>query len=259
MNRTLPATASILLTAAASGTVILSEDFGTTAANPTATTFTAQLTWNYSDSVDTAVNANASRLFNPIAAGSGETTHGWISSLAAGNTYQQIQTNQTFGTLPALGSGEYYIITLSWYASAQTNVATSDLNAYVNFASAGNTFTFIGGSNGAVTTPNFVAQTLGDSNAAADALGLNFIAQGGPSGITGGGYNTDRSYTATFSTTDGLDGDAFSLVLGRTTNISATPFVLFDNIVMDVSVVPEPSTSLLGGLALLVLLRRKRA
>jgi hypothetical protein len=260
MKRTLPIFGTLLLSAAvAPGTVILSENFGTATVNPTATTFTAQNTWNYSDSVDTTVNANASRLFTPAAAGSGETTHGWISSLAAGNTFQQIQTNQTFAALPTLSLGESYQITLTWYAAAQTNVITSDLNAYVNFASAGNGFTFTGGSNGAITTASFVSQTLADSNAAADALGLNFVAQGGPSGITGGGYNTDRTYTATFTTTDDLNGDAFSLILGRTTNVSATPFVLYDNVTLDVSVVPEPSAALLGGLGLLALLRRKRS
>ena len=249
------AVALLAVTAAtAKAAIVFSEDFGSSTVNPTATSFTAQQTWNYSDSVDTTVNSNASRLFNPGGAGSGETTHGWISALATGNTFQQIQSTGTFTSLPTLDIGEYYLITLSWYAAAQTSVATNDLNAYVNFTTGGNDLVFASGANGTPGQAHFVSQTLADSNGAGDTIGMNFVAQGGT-----GGYDASRTYTATFTTTDALNGDAFSLVLGRAANVSASSFAIYDNVALDVAVVPESAAALFGSLSVLVLLRRRRA
>lgn len=237
----------------ADAAIVFSENFGSSTVNPTASSFTAQQTWNYSDSVDATVNANASRLFNPAAAGSGENTHGWISSLAAGNTFQQIQSNGTFTALPTLDLGEYYVITLSWYAASQTSIAANDVNAYVNFISTGNNLAFVTGANGTPGQAHLVAQTLGDGNAAGDAIGISFLAQGGT-----GGYDAGRAYTATFTTADALNGEAFSLVLGRTSNTGGAAFVIYDNVTLDVAVAPEPASALLGSLGIFALLRRRR-
>ncbi|MCW1925775.1 hypothetical protein OKA05_24670 [Luteolibacter arcticus] len=241
----------------ANAAVVFSENFGSTTAS-TATTFgspTVQNTWTYSDSAGTTVNTNESRLFNPGGAGSGENTHGWISALTTGNTFQQITTTGSFVTLPALGVGQNYVFTLTFFASAQTSVVANDLNAYVDFSSAGKSFSFTTGSNGSITNPtNFVSQSLSDSNAAADTLRLGFVAQGG-----GGGYNSDRSYTASWTSTSVLGSDSFSLALGRTTNAAGASFAFFDNVSLDVVVVPEGGCALLGSFGLLALLRRRRA
>lgn len=233
--------------------VIFSENFGSTTTNPTATAFSVQQAWDYSDSTGTTVNTNESRLFNPAGVGSQENTHGWISSLTTGNTFQQIQSNNTFSALPALNVGESYVITLTWYAASQTSTTANDVNAYVNFTSTGNSFTFVNGSNGTPVSANFSPQTLNDSNGAADTIGMTFLAEGGS-----GGYDAGRTFTASFTTTDALNGDAFSLALGRTTNVAASAFVMYDNVSIDVAVVPEPGTALLGGLGVLALLRRRR-
>ena len=89
---------------------------------------------------------------------------------------------------------------------------------------------------------------------AADTLRLGFVAQGGA-----GGYNSDRSYTASWTSTSVLGADNFTLALGRTTNVAGTPFAFFDNVSLDVDVVPEPGCALLGSFGLLALLRRRRA
>ena len=254
MNKTPHVIALLAATVLSSdATVIFAENFGSTTVNPTTTSFTVQQTWSYSDNIDTAVNANASRLFNPGAVGSGETTHGWISSLATGNTFQQIQSNGSFTALPTLNLGEYYVVTLSWYGASQTSVTANDVNAYVNFTSSGNSLAFVTGANGAPGQAHIVSQTLSDSNAASDSLGLNFVAQGGA-----GGYDPGRIYTASFITFDDLNGDAFSLALGRTSNVGGAAFVIFDNVSIDVAVAPEPETALLGSLGILMLLRRRR-
>jgi hypothetical protein len=241
----------------ANAAVILSENFGSTTVNPTAATVgapTVQNSWSYTDSAGATVNTNESRLFNPGGVGSGETTHGWISALTTGNTFQQISTTGNFSTLPALGVGQSYVFTLTFFASAQTSVAANDVNAYVDFASVGKAFSFTTGGNGAITNPtNFSTQTIVDSNAAADTLRLGFVAQGG-----GGGYNSDRSYTASWTSTSLLGSDSFTLSLGRTTNVAASSFVFFDNVSLDVGVVPEPGCALLGSFGLLALLRRRR-
>lgn len=240
-------------TVSARAAVVFSENFGSSTVNPTAASFTVQNTWNYSDSAGTTVNTNESRLFNPGGAGSGENTHGWISSLTAGNTFQQIQSNGTFAGLPALGTGEQYVITLSWYGAAQTSLTANDVNAYVNFTTGGNGLTFVSGANGTPGQVHIVPQTLSDGNAAADTIGLSYLAQGGP-----GGYDAGRSYTAVFTTTDSLNGDAFSLALGRTTNTGGSAFMIYDNVALDVAIVPEPGAALLGSFGLLALLRRRR-
>lgn len=240
-------------TLSSNAAVVFSENFGSTTVNPTAASFTAQQTWNYADSAGAVVDTNASRLFTPGGAGSGETTHGWISALASGNTYQQIESGGTFSGLPTLNLGEHYLITLSWYAASQTSTAANDVNAYVNFTTASNNLTFVSGSNGAPGQVHLFAQPLSDSNAATDAVGMNFVAQGGS-----GGYDAGRTYTATFTAMDELNGDVFSLVLGRTTNVAGTPFVIFDNVSVDISVVPEPASVLLGSFGVLLLLRRRR-
>src|SRR5690606_28540834 len=76
-------------------------------------------------------------------------------------------------------------------------------------------------------------------------------------------YVDGRTFTATFLTTDDLNDSAFSIALGRGADLGANPvFVLYDNISLDVSVVsvvPEPSAALLGGIGALALLRRRRA
>jgi hypothetical protein len=237
--------------------ILLSENFGTTTVNPTATTFgppTVQNTWSYSDSAGTTVNTNESRLFNPGGVGSGENTHGWISALTTGNTFQQIATTGSFATLPTLGVGEYYVFTLTFFASAQTSVAANDLNAYVDFTSAGKSFNFTTGSNGAITNASvFSSQVLVDSNAAGDTLRLGFLAQGGA-----GGYNSDRTYTASWTSESFLGSDSFTLALGRTTNLAGASFAFYDNVSLDVAVVPEPGCALLGAFGMLVLLRRRR-
>lgn len=237
--------------------IILSENFGSTTVNPTAATFgapTVQNSWSYSDSTGATVNTNESRLFNPGGAGSGENTHGWISSLTTGNTFQQIATTGNFSALPALGVGESYVFTLTFFASAQTSIAANDLNAYVNFTSAGKSFSFTTGSNGAITNAAvFSSQLLSDSNAAEDTLRLGFVAQGGA-----GGYNSDRTYTASWTSESFLGSDSFTLALGRTTNVAGASFALFDNVSLDVAVVPEPGCALLGALGVLTLLRRRR-
>lgn len=240
-------------TLSSNAAVVFSENFGSTNVNPTTGTFTAQQTWNYADSNGAVVDTNASRLFTPGGAGSGETTHGWISALAAGNLYQQIESSGTFSGLPTLNLGEYYLITLSWYAASQTSTAANDVNAYVNLTTASSGLTFVSGSNGTPGQAHLFAQSLSDSNAAAGAVGMNFVAQGGS-----GGYDAGRTYMATFTTTDALNGDVFSLALGRTTNVAGTPFVIFDNVSVDVSVVPEPASALLGSFGVLLLLRRRR-
>ena len=238
-------------------TIILSESFGTTTVNPTATNFgtpTVQNSWSYSDSAGTAVGTNESRLFNPGGVGSGENTHGWISSLTSGNTFQQISTTGSFAALPALEVGQSYVFTLTFFASAQTNNIANDLNAYVDFTSAGKEFEFTTGSNGAITNSSvFSSQLLSDSNAAADTLRLGFVAQGGA-----GGYNSDRSYTASWMSTSFLGSDNFTLALGRTSNVSGAAFAFFDNVSLDVAVVPEPGCAMLGSLGMLALLRRRR-
>ena len=241
-------------TLSSNAAVVFSENFGGTNVNPTTATFTAEQTWNYTDSNGAVVDANASRLFSPGGAGSGETTQGWISAQATGNTFQQIESSSTFGGLPTLNLGEYYLITLTWYAASQTSTAANDVNAYVNLTTASSGLTFVSGSNGTPGQTHIFAQSLSDSNAAAGAVGMNFVAQGGA-----GGYDAGRTYTATFTTTDALNGDVFSLALGRTTNVAGTPFVIFDNVSLDVAVVPEPASVLLGSLGLLVLLRRRRS
>lgn len=238
----------------AEAAVVLSENFGSTTVNPTAVTFTAQNIWNYSDSAGTTVNSNESRLFNPAGVGSAETTHGWISSLTTGNSFQQIQSNGTFAGLPTLGLGEQYVITLSWYGASQTSVTANDVNAYVNFSSGGNNLSFVSGASGTPGQVHILAQTLGDGNAAADAIGMNFVAQGGP-----GGYDAGRTYTTVFTTGDSLNGDAYSLALGRTTNTGGAAFIIYDNVSLEVAVVPEPGAALLGSLGVLMLLRRRRA
>ncbi|MEK7951451.1 hypothetical protein [Luteolibacter soli] len=238
----------------ANAAVIFSENFGSTTVNPTAASFTVQNTWSYSDSAGTTVNTNESRLFNPGGAGSGETTHGWISALTTGNTYQQIATTGSFSGVAALGEGESYVFTLTFFASSQTSTAANDVNAYVEFVSAGKVFNFTTGSNGAITAPaTFSAQILSDSNAADDTLRLGFVAQGGA-----GGYNSDRTYTASWTSTSLLGTDSFMLALGRTTNVAGTPFALFDNVALDVAIVPEPGCAVLGAFGVLVLLRRRR-
>jgi hypothetical protein len=238
--------------------IILSENFGSTTVNPTAATFgapTVQNSWSYSDSAGTTVNTNESRLFNPGAAGSGENTHGWISSFTAGNTFQQIATIGNFSALPTLGVGQNYVFTLTFFASAQTSVVANDVNAYVDFTSSGKAFDFTTGSNGSITNgPVFSSQVLSDSNAAADTLRLGFVAQGGA-----GGYNTDRTYTASWTSTSFLGTDSFTLALGRTTNAAGASFAFFDNVSLDVVVVPEPGCAVLGSLGMLALLRRRRS
>lgn len=240
-------------TLSSNAAIVFSENFGSATVNPTAASFTAQQTWNYSDSAGTTVNTNESRLFTPAGVGSGETTHGWISSLTTGNTYQQIQSGGTFTGLPTLNVGESYLITLSWYAAAQTSVAANDVNAYVNITTGGNGLSFVSGTNGTPGQGHLVSQTLSDGNAAADTVGISFVAQGGS-----GGYDAGRNYTAFFTTTDDLNGDAFSLMLGRTTNAAGSAFVIYDNVALDVAVVPEPAAAMLGSLGLLALLRRRR-
>lgn len=244
--------AAALAPSLSTGAVILSENFGSTNVNPTATTFTTQESWSYSDSAGTTVTGDESRLFSPGGAGSQETTHGWISALNGAQTFQQIQASKTFVGLPTLEIGQTYQFTLTFYASAQTSVAANDVNAYVQFTSAGNALQDFAGANGGTAT-NFVAQTLGDSNAATDVINANFVAQGGA-----GGYNAPRQYTATWTSSDIANGENYSLALGRGTNVAAASYVFFDNVSLDVSVVPEPSMALLGGLGVLGLLRRRR-
>jgi hypothetical protein len=234
--------------------VVLSENFGSSNVNPTAANFTTELAWSYTDSAGAVVDSNASRLFTPAGAGSGETTHGWISSLAAGNTFQQIATTGNFSALPVLAVGQNYVFTLTFFASAQTSVVANDVNAYVDFTSPGKAFDFTTGSNGAITNASvFSSQILSDGNAAADTLRLGFVAQGGS-----GGYNTDRTYTASWTSTSFLGTDSFTLALGRTTNVAGASFTFFDNVSLDVVVVPEPGCAVLGSLGMLALLRRRR-
>ena len=118
----------------------------------------------------------------------------------------------------------------------------------------GNSLAFVTGANGTPGQVHIVPQILSDGNGASDTVGMNFVAQGG-----GGGYDAGRNYTATFTTTDALNGDAFSLVLGRTSNVGGAAFVIYDNVTIDVAVVPEPAAALLGSLGLFALLRRRRA
>lgn len=243
--------ACVLCASSSPAAVVFTEDFGSTQANPTTNPFTVQQTWSYSDSTGTTINSNESRLFNPGGAGSGETTVGWISALTSGNTFQQIQSGGTFSGLPTLNVGESYLLTLTWYAAGQTST-TNDVQAYVNFATVGKDLTFVSGSNG--SSAGYTPQTLADSSVATDTVLMNFLAEGGP-----GGYVAGRSFTASFLTTEDLNGGAFTLALGRGANVGGPTFILYDNVSLDVSVVPEPSVALLGGLGTLCLLRRRRA
>lgn len=246
--------ACALCVASSQAAVVFSEDFGSSQTNPTTNPFTTQNLWNYSDSAGTTINNNDSRLFNPNGAGSQETTVGWITANLNGKTFQQIESGGTFSALPTLNVGEAYLLTLSWYGSAQTSTS-ADAEAYVGFSTIGKNLTFVSGSNG--TTAGYTPQTLTDSAPAPESILMNFIAEGGS-----GGYVDGRTFTASFLTTDDLNGSAFSIALGRGADLTANPvFVLYDNISLDVSVVPvpEPSAALLGGIGTLALLRRRRS
>jgi hypothetical protein len=233
--------------------VVFSEDFGTTVANPTAASFTVQNTWNYSDSAGTVVNSNESRLFNPGASGSATNSVGWISLRNGTQAFQQIQSGGTFAALPELTVGQSYQFTLTWFAGAETTNTANDMNAYVTFASAGNNLTFVSGANGTPVQGHFSSQSLSDSNVTVDTVGMNFVAQAGT-----GGFDPGRLYSATFTTTDALNGDAFSVALGFTTPVTSSAFVIYDNVALDVAIVPEPGAALLGSFGMLALLRRRR-
>lgn len=248
--------ALLALAPLAHGAVIFSENFGTTQANPTTNPFTVQQTWNYSDSAGTTVDANESRLFQPSAGtGSNIGSVGWISLRNGTQTFQQIQSNNTFSGLATLGAGESYQITLNWFGAAEASVVANDDAGYVSFTSAGKTLTFLGGSNGVDTDQtNYASQILTDSNASPDAITMNYTAYAG-----GAGKNPGRTFSAKFTTTDALNGGAYSVALGLT---SGPSYIIYDDVSVDVTVIPEPSSVLLlcmaGGLGLMALARRRR-
>jgi len=232
---------------------ILTEDFNATPVNPTADPFTTDLTWDYSDSINSAIGTNESRLFNPAAAGSGTNSVGWIS-LIGSNEYTRITTSGTFAGLPALAAGQAYQFTLSFFAAGETTEIVRDINGEVIFASVGANFSNVAGSNGAITIPaRFNAQTLSDQDPAADIVELNFVAEGGAGGVT-----SDRTFTTTWTSTDALDGATYALSVGFTQGTTNPPFGLYDNIALDVTVVPEPAGLAVLGLGACGLLVRRR-
>lgn len=214
---------------AANAVTLLTETFGTTAQNPMdSPSTTTDAVWTYGG----PGGANSSRLFNPGGVGAGTNSHGWISNVDGSSITTQIVLT---GAGSEIADSSTY--TLRFMVAAETGDATRFATGDINVTSSTGVVNFVTGSNG-------------DNSQVLTGFDDDYQANGGSVGAS-----TERVFTYTFTTTGVTSADTLDLTFTRS---GGTAFYYVDDVNLEVTAVPEPSSAALLGLGGLALVLRRR-